>query len=66
MKLNIRVILQVKKSSKRATLNVGGIKHEVMWKMLEQVTKLDGISNYSCGRAFKIDSFNLQEFNYLL
>ena len=31
------MIKKAKKKSKRANLNVGGIKHEVMWKMLEQV-----------------------------
>lgn len=30
-------IKKAKKQSKRARLNVGGVKHEVMWNMLEQV-----------------------------
>ena len=30
-------IHKARKKSKRANLNVGGVKHEVMWKMLEQV-----------------------------
>ena len=31
------VILKARSSHKRVILNVGGIRHEVMWKMLEQV-----------------------------
>ena len=31
-----QIILQARASHKRVNLNVGGIKHEVMWRMLEQ------------------------------
>ena len=31
------MILKTKKVNKRVCLNVGGVRHEVMWKMLENI-----------------------------
>ena len=41
------IILKARSSNKRVILNVGGVRHEVMWRMLEQVRRgmidLEGI-----------------------
>ena len=38
---------QPQKRRKRAMLNVGGVKHEIMWKMLEQVQFIYKIKYFS-------------------
>ena len=43
----LKSIFIKRKSHKRVILNVGGIRHEVMWKMLEQVHTLCILSNLS-------------------
>ena len=44
------LILKTKKVNKRVCLNVGGVRHEVMWRMLENVP------NSRLGRLEKAES----------
>ena len=55
------LISKSRKMNKRVTLNVGGIRHEVMWRMLEQIpeSRLGLLSQvfYSTYALSKITSF---------
>ena len=45
-------MLQSRQLNKRVTLNVGGVRHEVMWKMLESIPRSDKTFYYCAVSLF--------------
>jgi hypothetical protein len=53
------IIQKSRQLNRRVTLNVGGVRHEVMWKMLEQVPRS------RLGRSSSLNHINTMPFVYI-
>ena len=54
---DVYVIAKSRQLNKRVTLNVGGVRHEVMWKMLESIPRSVGArdSNLCTEHSYYVD-----------